>query len=466
MSSFERNEQQIDDLSKLDTTPIPAIPNIKSEYINLIGKQSSLVNRAQQEDVSVQTGKIIIKFLEPMWVYDLTIWTANEDQANTDKLYRHTTATVTYSRGDTREITLFASDNYLDCYIKDFISEIEIKFFNINKILILTPPKCQKITIKGLSGEDYAELCGRIESYLSNSKKLNATRDRVQAELTEKNTKILELKDEIEALAGSSATAKSELATEEEKLNTARTGLLQIESQASLLTKKCDDIEQRISENERNNKNLIINIQDNKAELEKLLANKNVFMEEFSSYVEQGKRNIQFYTLVGIILFIIIGACLKQLITSALALSNDPTILQTISAFDLFLSRLPLAFLLGLIMIASVRMLSTLLGKIFEIHQERLLLSKLSILAKDNSFFSATGVDVSSEIIYDKRVSLKMELLKEFLSGNYRGAADKEKEIRSKFDEFKNRIKAEKEEREEKAKREALDLTEEDTEKE
>ena len=110
-------------------------------------------------------------------------------------------------------------------------------------------------------------------------------------------------------------------------------------------------------------------------------------------------------------------------------------------------------------MIVSVKMLSTLLGKIFEIHQERLLLSKLSILAKDNSFFSATGVDVSSEIIYDKRVSLKMELLKEFLSGNYRGAAEKEKEIRRKFDEFKNRIK---EEKEEKAKDNVLDQTEDD----
>lgn len=318
MSSFERNEQQIDDLSKLDTTPIPAIPDIKPEYISLVGKQSSLVNREQQENISVQTGKITIRFLEPMWVYDLTIWTANEDQANTEKLYRHTTATVTYSRGGTREIALSAYDNYLDCYPKDFISEIEIKFFNINKVLILTPPKCQKITIKGLSGEDYVELCEKIGNYLTNAGKLTTTRNRIQAELTEKNNKTLELQNEIEELADSLATAKSELGTEEEKLNAARAALLQVESQASLLTNKCTDTEQRISENERNNQTLIINIQDNKAELAKLLANKNVFMEEYSSYVEQGKRNIQFYTLVGIILFLIIGACLKQLITSSL----------------------------------------------------------------------------------------------------------------------------------------------------
>ncbi|MBP8170691.1 MAG: hypothetical protein KAX90_00205 [Pseudomonas sp.] len=462
MFSFERNEQQIDDLSKLDTNPIPDIPYIKSEYINLTGKQSSLVNSAQQGNVAVQTGKITIKFLEPMWVYDLTIWTGNEDQANADKLCRHTTAKVTYSRGDTRDIELSAYDSYLDCYPKDFVSEIEIKFFNINKILISTPPKCQKITLRGLSGEDYAEFCGKVGTYLTNSRKLTTTRDRIQAELTEKNNKLLELQNEIEALEHSSAATKRELATEQEKLSTAREALLQAESQASLLTRKSTDIEQRISENERSNQNLIVNIQDNKAELERLLANKNVFMEEFSSYVEQGKRNIQFYTLIGIILLFIIGLCLKQLITSALTLSNDPTILQTISAFDLFLSRLPIAFVLGLIMIASVKILYTLLGKIFEIHQERLLLSKLSILAKDNSFFSATGVNVSSEIIYDKRVSLKMELLKEFLSGNYRGAAEKEKEIRRKYDEFKSGINAEKGEN---SKKEPLDDSEDDAEK-
>jgi hypothetical protein len=166
-------------------------------------------------------------------------------------------------------------------------------------------------------------------------------------------------------------------------------------------------------------------------------------MEEFSSYVEQGKNNITSYVVIGLILLGIVGVCLSRLIISAVALSNDPTILTTVSAYDLFISRLPIAVVLGTIMLVCLRMASVLLGKIFEIHQERLVLSKLSILAKDNSFFSAEGLDIPSDLIFDKRVSLKMELLKEFLSGNYKGAAEKERLIKNEFTDFKSRFKKE-----------------------
>ncbi|PNF52462.1 hypothetical protein C1170_05855 [Stutzerimonas frequens] len=205
-----------------------------------------------------------------------------------------------------------------------------------------------------------------------------------------------------------------------------------------MLNKQSADLEQRLRENERLNQHLIENIQDNREELQALLANKNVFMEEFSAYVEQGKGNINSYFWVGGALLLVVAFCLWRLVASAVALSNDPAILETVSAFDLFVSRLPLAFLLGSVMIICLRILFVLLSKVFEIHQERLLLAKLSILAKDNSFFSANGLDIAGELIYNKRVSLKMELLKEFLAGNYRGAVEKESEIKNSFQKFKD----------------------------
>jgi hypothetical protein len=442
--SHENNEHAIEDLGKLDTTPIPSIPRIKIEYMNITGKQGGLIHRADAENTPLQTGKISVKFTEPVWVYDLTLWIAEDDRPKSEKLSRHVTATIKYARGGERELQMSAYDKYVDCYPKDFLTEVEFKFHGINKILILTPPACQKIVMTGLSADDFYDFCDRAGGYVTASKNLSETRDKIVHELHETNQKIKDSQDALEAISEQTAQANNALFEEEEKLNTAKLELSKIETQVSLLNSKSTDFEQRINESAQTNKNLIKNIQDNRDELQKLLANKNVFMEEFSAYVEQGKGNIQSYVFIGAILLGIVGLCLWRLISSAVALSNDPSILETVSAADLFISRLPLAFVLGLVTLVSMKILTTLLGKIFEIHQERLLLSKLSILAKDNSFFSANGVNIPGNIIYEKRVSLKMELLKEFLSGNYRGAAEKEKEIRTRFEEFREQFKKQK----------------------
>lgn len=443
MSSIEQNEQLIAEIEKEDTTPIPRIPVIEGEYINITGKQAPLVNRVLDENISIQNGKICIKFTEPVWVYDLTLWLAEEDQSKSDKLQRHTAATITYARGGQREIAMAAFAKHVDCYPKDFLTEIEIKFSGINKIAIFTPPACQRISITGFNSEDFVDFCHKAGGYIGASKKLNDGKETLVAELRETNTRIEAAKESLSAIQSETENAKEEQQTAEEKLNKTQLQVSQAEAKVSILNSQSADLEQRINENNRNIQNLSESIQDNRQELERLLADKNVFMEELSSYVEQGEKNIKTYLAIGTCLFLILAACLWRLIESALKLSADPQLLATISAFDLFLSRLPLAFVLGGIIVLCIRLISNLLNKTFEIHQERLLLSKLSILAKDNSFSSAEGLEIEHGLVYDKRTSLKMELLKEFLSGNYKGAAEKEKNLRNSFEDFKENLKKE-----------------------
>jgi hypothetical protein len=444
MSTFESNEQAISDLDKVDTSPLSRPPTIELEYLNVTGKQGHLVNRdAANGDISIQNGKISIKFPSPMWIYELTLWQSGEEQAKSNKLARHTSATIHFARGGKREIPLISNEGYLDCFPKDFLTEIEIKFFEINKLLSLTPPSCSKITVNGLSAQDFVDFCEGVGRHIASSITLKNVKNKITSELTQVNERITDEKAKLESIHQETAQAQTLLTAELDKLAKTQAALTQAEAKNSIVNTQTSVLEQRITENEKNNKNLAKSIQDNREELQRLLANKNVFMEEFSSYVEQGKNNITSYVVIGLILLGIVGVCLSRLIISAVALSNDPTILTTVSAYDLFISRLPIAVVLGTIMLVCLRMASVLLGKIFEIHQERLVLSKLSILAKDNSFFSAEGLDIPSDLIFDKRVSLKMELLKEFLSGNYKGAAEKERLIKNEFTDFKSRFKKE-----------------------
>jgi len=325
------------------------------------------------------------------------------------------------------------------------VVELEIKFFDIKKTLLSKPPVCEKINITGFNSEDFADFCANTTVYLAAAKKFSENKTRLIADLNKINSDIagaeaaeIESKDSLNSVL-------SDLGKNQEKLEAIEMEVSKLEAKASVVSKQSADLEQRIQENERVNQHLVDSVQDNREELEALLANKNVFMEEFSSYVEQGKGNIVSYFWTGVALLCVVAFCLWRLIASAAALSNDPSILQTVSAFDLFVSRLPIAFLLGTVMIICLKIIYMLLSKVFEIHQERLLLAKLSILAKDNSFFSAGGLGIPGELVYERRVLLKMELLKEFLSGNYRGAADKELKIRRSFAEFKEEFRKKKE---------------------
>lgn len=443
MSVSEQNKKAVEGLQKISVPSITPPPQVNLEYMRIGGKQAALINSPGVVNAELQNGKITIKLTEPVWLYDLTIWL--KDQEKAERLASHVNVRVVNSRGEEKHISLNMFDKYLDCYPKDFVVELEIKFFDIKKTLLSKPPVCERIIITGLNSEDFAEFCVNTKIYLEAAKKFSDSKAKLISDLNKINSDIAEAEAAEVESKNSLATVLSELEENEEKLEAIKSDVSKLEAKASVVTKQSADLEQRIQENERINQHLIDSVQDNREELESLLANKNVFMEEFSSYVEQGKGNIVAYFCTGIALLCVVAFCLWRLVASAVALSNDPSILQTVSAFDLFVSRLPIAFLLGTVMVICLRIIFVLLSKVFEIHQERLLLAKLSILAKDNSFFSAGGLGIPGELVYERRVSLKMELLKEFLAGNYRAAAEKESEIRRSFDDFKDQFRRKKE---------------------
>lgn len=443
MSVSENNIKAIDGLQKINVPAITLPPQINLEYMRIGGKQGTLVNPQKLANTELQNGRITIKLTEPVWLYDLTIWLKEQEKA--ERLANHVNVRIVNSRGVEREVPLNMFERYLDCYPKDFVVELEIRFFDIKKTLLSRPPVCERVVLTGFNSEDFADFCANAKSYFETSKKFSDNKAKLIADLNKINSDIAEAEAAEIQSKNSLTSVLGELGKNQEKLEATEAELSKLEAKASVIGKQSADLEQRIQENERINQTLIDSVQDNREELESLLANKNVFMEEFSSYVEQGKGNITAYFCTGVALLCVVAFCLWRLIASAVALSSDPLILQTVSAYDLFVSRLPIAFLLGTIMVICLKMIYVLLSKVFEIHQERLLLAKLSILAKDNSFFSAGGLGIPGELVYERRVSLKMELLKEFLAGNYRGAAEKETEIRRSFDQFKEQFRKKKE---------------------
>jgi len=247
-----------------------------------------------------------------------------------------------------------------------------------------------------------------------------------------KNEQLIELTDEITA-----SVQQINALSEKHQLMTSN--IQAAEAKLKVVTDATSTMEDRLSSAKEQNEILIKSITAAQAKRDELLNDTNIFMEEFSSYVKQGNDSINSYKWIGSLFFLIIAVCLWRLITSSLNLAADPIILKEISAIDLLLSRLPFAIVIGIVTAASMNVIFQLLKKVFEIQQERLNLTKLSILAKDNAFYSAEGLNIPGEAVYAQRASLKMELLKEFLSGKYQTVQQKENELRLRFSDFLTR---------------------------
>jgi len=85
--------------------------------------------------------------------------------------------------------------------------------------------------------------------------------------------------------------------------------------------------------------------------------------------------------------------------------------------WEIFLTRLPFAAVSIFLIEVSFFVIWSIYKRIINIHQQRLSLSKLSIIARDISDYASDGLGrISDENKYQLRTALKMELLKRHLT--------------------------------------------------
>ncbi|XXF10889.1 hypothetical protein J3Q00_11305 [Pseudomonas sp. D2-3] len=428
----------IESVGELEPEAITAPSVFVKSLYKSTGKQEDLLSKTRPEDVALKNGKITLRFPKPVWVYEINLWIEKPNRTETERLAKHVSVTSIDVFGKTHSLALRVGERFVDTYPKFFATEICIQFTKISALGLFVP-KCQKIDVIGLTDTEFGVFCKSVMKYINDSNEFASAKEESTKALNATLQAIQENDLAIEAGAEEIKVIESDLAVEREKLSLLQLDLTKAEAQLSIVAKNDSQLRQRIDENEQVNTALAQKIQTARGELEKLEGNKNIFMEEYAAYVEQGEKNIFSYFAIGALMVAIASICLWRLIASAASLAGDPGILKDISAFDLFLSRAPLALALAFVAALCLRIVGRLLSKIFDIHQERLLLSKLSILAKDNSFASAEGLAISPDLVYSQRISLKMELLKEFLAGNYRSAQAKESVLRERFIEFLQR---------------------------
>jgi len=90
--------------------------------------------------------------------------------------------------------------------------------------------------------------------------------------------------------------------------------------------------------------------------------------------------------------------------------------MPNLDLLTIFTTRLPFVVVAVTLISSSFALIKFFLNRVIIIHKERLQLSKLAIIAKDVSTFSAAGLELSKQEQYEQRTCLKMQLLKSHLS--------------------------------------------------
>lgn len=227
------------------------------------------------------------------------------------------------------------------------------------------------------------------------------------------------------------ADAVKEINTLKSQADRQRSSIRRLESERADLTTKIDSSKDILSKNQidldairielstktKERENISNDISEFTAKLHELRANIDLFPSELSSFVAQGTRNNRTYFWLAIIPIILIGAMFGLLISGAVELTTKITENQNININALIVSRMPYVLVAVAIITACYKISRAFILEILNVNRQRLNLTKISIIAKEVSHAAESELTLTDSEIYNLRLRLKMDLLKDHLKG-------------------------------------------------
>ncbi|WAC23528.1 hypothetical protein [Blastomonas sp. SL216] len=352
------------------------------------------------------------------------------------------------------EFSSFVFLNRLEISVKEFpnSSEFEIKFITVDgkeifikstvldglvvrsinfaiKSVSFKPPSSwlvdrwlNSIRLIGFTNSDVDNFIGaveRIDSYrdvalstaqaaLENAQAENDRYIGLQSLIENSNHEIAKIKSDI-------STKKSESTRISEKINSLKLEKSNIENSIKSSRNNLSTIESEIETATSTRNTINSEIAEREAKLKSLKEDVNMFPSEISEFFGQGTRTMWLYAGLSFVPLSIIITMFALLVAGAADLTTVLKEMPKASIYSIFLTRIPYVVISGTIIAASYKLCRLLLSEVIKINQQKLNLTKISIIAKDVSFSAEHDLDIEDEEIYQLRTKLKMELLREHL---------------------------------------------------
>jgi hypothetical protein len=218
-------------------------------------------------------------------------------------------------------------------------------------------------------------------------------RDEIDLEVQELTSSKEKLDADLIKLKSDVEVAKSLFDSETSRLDGAVNSKKQLDAELSVLNEKLAGV---------------------RVELNDLIQQKRLISDEYSDFVLEGRGQAKIYGELSILpLFgalIILWFLLRAGWDFAGIIVSTPQ-----EAFSHLIQRAPYTMATIIAFTLLIKVAHMLLDKVISIHGERLALAKLLVIARDTVHTSSRGLDISDDEVFQERVKLKMELLRQHL---------------------------------------------------
>lgn len=412
-------------VENITSSPIPASYIIDAELVKASDKtKKKLINNSDESfTYNLTAREISFKLEEPLYITDLEIIAdekLNKIKLKTENITSGKNISVEGEQGQAENIRIF----HINKFIKS--AKLRANYF--------TEVKIKKLTFIGFTLRDLNDIENKFDSLKeiidSANLSIENTNKNVQNQIAELVTERAEFNDYKDSLAEqvkADEELKKSLTEENIALDNKKTGLNEnissYNSEVELLRGELNDksnqllgVEDKIGIKKSELKILNTGILQREAKKKELDSDISLFTDEIKSYVDECRANINLYSLLCFIPWVLIVVVTYKLFNGATELVIDLNKMENIDVWAVLITRIPFVIISSLIIITSFMVSEIFFKRIMEIHKDRLKLSKLAIIAKDVSDAEVHGLDVDDQDIYQSRIALKMQLLRSHLA--------------------------------------------------
>ncbi|WP_290524722.1 hypothetical protein [Alcanivorax sp.] len=406
-----------EEIGELETLMASAPHEINISFLDHRGRKTTKLvgNTSEKNFVKGQNRTYEFEFKEPQFVSLIQIDT--RDYADGNKA----SFTCTYHpSGDKGKVQVANANNAWVVQINGFITKFSIE-----------PPRkylgdqlLTSVQIKGFSSSEFSDIAKQVgsvenlrQSALEKCKERLETVTAKEAEVEGLNQKIAELTETINRLDGEKAQVESQIDSAQEKLEATGRAVGSKKQELSEYSARIESASSSIEQKTEERKQLSTEIAKADAELRELKENINMFPTEISGFVSQGASSIRRYSFLAAIPIIVIGLVTVDLFSKASELSHLENLPEAVSIWEILIARFPYVLVCGALIASSYKLARVFIAEIIRINEQRLNLTKISIIAKDVSDASEDGLSLDDAARYEHRTHLKMDLLRAHLKG-------------------------------------------------
>ena len=406
-----------EDIGQLESLSVFSPHDIDIQSLDHRGRKTTKLvgNTSESNHIKGQHRKYEFEFKEAQFVSSIqfnTIDYADDSKANFSCTY--------FPSGDKDKTEVLNAGNKWTVQINQFITKFSVeppkKFFG-NQFLT-------SVQIQGLDSNEFAKISKQVgtaenfkRSAIEKCKERLAVVTSKEAEVDSLDQKITELSENIEELEEKKTDLDGAINQAQEKLEAEERATGAKKQELSELSARLESAASTIEQKTGERKQLSTEITQAKAELRDLEENINLFPTEISGFVSQGASNIRRYTFLAAIPIILIALVTVDLFWKASELSHLGNLPANISIWEVLIARIPYVLACGAIVASSYKLARVFISEIIRINEQRLNLTKVSIVAKDVSDASEDGLDLDDADLYEHRTHLKMDLLRSHLKG-------------------------------------------------